>query len=147
MSYDFHGPFGGPLDTVTGHNAALHSNPNEPEMSEAVENFNVDAAVNLFLHAGVPKEKMNVGLAFYGRGFGNVPKGGNTGLFSSYSGPAGKGTWEQGSFDFWDLQQNYINKNGYTKHLDSIAGVPWLYSETAQCFISYDDEASIQLKS
>lgn len=33
MTYDFHGPFGGALDHVTGHNAALHSNPNEPELA------------------------------------------------------------------------------------------------------------------
>lgn len=31
MSYDFHGPFGSALDAVTGHNAALMSDPNEPE--------------------------------------------------------------------------------------------------------------------
>ena len=147
MSYDFHGPFGGPLDSVTGHNAALMENPNEPEVAMAVADFNVEAAVSLFESYGVPKSKMNVGLAFYGRGFGNVPKEGNNGLFSSYKGPASKGTWENGSFDFWDLQANYIDKNGYTKHIDTLAGVPWLYSETAQCFISYDDQDSIKLKS
>jgi len=74
---------------------------------------------------------MNVGLAFYGRGYGNVPKGDNNGLFSSYNGASAKGTWEKGSFDFWDLQTNYINKNGYTKQVDNLAGVPWLYSEQA----------------
>ena len=40
----------------------------------AIADFNVEAAVNLFLSNGIPKSKMNVGLAFYGRGFGNVPK-------------------------------------------------------------------------
>ena len=74
MSYDFHGPFGGPLDTVTGHNAAFKKNQNEPEVEMAVADFNVEAIVNLFLKNGIPKSKMNVGLAFYGRGFGNVPK-------------------------------------------------------------------------
>jgi chitinase len=147
MSYDFHGPFGGPLDTVTGHNSALLENPNEPEVSMAVADFNVEAAVSLFESYGVPRSKLNAGLAFYGRGYGNVPKGDNNGLFSSYSGASGKGTWERGSFDFWDLQQNYINKNGYTSHVDTLAGVPWLYSEQAQCFISYEDQNSIQLKS
>jgi GH18 family chitinase len=49
MSYDFHGPFKGALDQVTGHNAALKQNPNEPEVTMAVADFNVEAAVNLFL--------------------------------------------------------------------------------------------------
>ena len=112
-----------------------------------VADFNVEAAVDLFLKNGVPKSKINVGLAFYGRGYGDVPAGDNQGLYSAYSGPSGKGTWEKGAFDFYDLKDNYINKNGYTKHVDALAGVPWLYSEADKCMISYDDETSIGLKS
>lgn len=132
MSYDFHGPFNGALDQYTGHNAALKPDPNEPEATMAVNDFNVEAAANLFLMNGVPKSKINVGLAFYGRGYGGVAPvsetGANDGLYSTYTGPAGVGTWEKGSFDFWDLNANYINKNGYTKHFDSLAGVPYLFN-------------------
>lgn len=112
-----------------------------------VDDFNVEAAVNLFIANGIPREKINVGLAFYGRGYGNVPKGTHNGLWSTYQGPSGVGTWEKGSFDYWDLKQNYVNKNTYTKYFDSLAGVPWLYSEDKKTMISYDDETSIGLKS
>lgn len=146
MSYDFHGPFKSALDVVTGHNSALYQDPSEPEPEMVVSDFNVAAAVEEFLALGVPASKINAGLAFYGRGYGGVPST-NNGLYQGYSGPAGKGTWEHGVFDYSDLKDNYVNKNGYTAHTDSLAGVPWLYSAAEQTMISYDDEHSIALKS
>ena len=64
--------------------------------------FNLDAAVQLFIQSGVPYSKINAGLAFYGRSFAGVPDE-NNGLFASYTGVPGIGTWENGVFDYWDL--------------------------------------------
>ena len=51
-----------------------------------------------------------------------------------------------GSFDFYDLETNYINKNGYTRYWNDIAKVPYLYNATNKRFISYDDAESIGYK-
>jgi hypothetical protein len=49
-------------------------------------------------------------------------------------------------FDCWDLNNNYINLNGYVSYWHSEGKVPWLYNPSAQIMISYDDEESISEK-
>ena len=93
----------------------------------------------------MPHEKINVGLAFYGRSFSEVLNI-NNGLFSPYTGVPDLGTWEDGVFDYWDLKNNYINLNNYTSYWHSEAQVPWLYNPNTQIMITYDDEESIYEK-
>ncbi|GJM71113.1 hypothetical protein HMSSN036_33290 [Paenibacillus macerans] len=57
------------------------------------------------------------------------------------------GTWEKGVFDYSDLENNYINKNGYTRYWNDIAKVPYLFNPSSGTFISYDDQQSIGYKS
>lgn len=59
---------------------------------------------------------------------------------------ADDGTWEDGFYDYWDLDQNYIDLAGYERFWHDEAKVPWLYNPTTQIMISYDDEVSIQAK-
>lgn len=110
MSYDFHGPFPDDNDVVTGLNAALYSDPKEPEPELVVKDFNVAAAVQEFIALGVPKSKINAGLAFYGRGFGGVTVDDNNGLFAKWTKVPGIGTWAHGVFDYWDLKHNYVSQ-------------------------------------
>jgi len=145
MTYDFHGPWMGEGDAVTGFNAALYPAPDDPLPEPFRSTFNLDAAIQTYLELGVPAEKLHAGLAFYGRGFGNVADM-NNGLYAAYSGPSGQGTWEPGVFDYTDLAANYIDQGGYTAHWHADAMVPWVYSPAAQVMISYDDSASIDAK-
>ena len=145
MSYDFHGPFGGDFDKVTGMNSALAEDPKDPEPADVKADFNLKESVKLMIEAGVPKQKINAGLAFYGHGYGNVANT-NNGLYSTYKGVSPVGTWQNGVFDFSDLKKKYINLNGYKKYFDEAAQVPWLYNPEKQIMISYDDEQSIGLK-
>tara|TARA_B110000305_G_scaffold210646_1_gene244502 strand:- start:138 stop:311 length:174 start_codon:yes stop_codon:yes gene_type:complete len=39
-----------------------------------------------------------------------------------------------------------VNKNGYVRHWDNDAQVPWLYNKEKQIWITYDDEESYKLK-
>ncbi|MCP4581866.1 MAG: T9SS type A sorting domain-containing protein [candidate division Zixibacteria bacterium] len=145
MTYDFHGPWGGDLDPVTNFNSPLYMSLDDPLEEPAHSSFNLEAAVQAYLDLGVPADKINPGLAFYGRGFGNVADV-NDGLYAYYQGAAPVGTWENGVFDYWDLAQNYVNTGGYTAYRHDQARVPWLYNQSAHIMISYDDSLSIAEK-
>jgi len=69
MSYDFHGGW----EAKTGHNAPLYKN-NAETTSDVAPSFiksryNCDAAIQAYLAAGVPSEKILMGLGLYGRGW------------------------------------------------------------------------------
>jgi len=145
MTYDFHGPWGGQADPVTNFNSPLYPSSGDPLPEPYRSGFNTDAAIGMYLSRGVPAGKLNPGLAFYGRGFGNVANTGS-GLYASYSGPSWAGTWESGVFDYWDLKQNYIDLNGYTSYRHNEAKVPWLFNPAAGIMISYDDPVSVEEK-
>lgn len=135
MAYDYHGSW----DSITNHNTPLYDDKN---------NSSVSNTVNAYISAGVNPKDLNLGLAFYGRGWSNVTNSANNGLGQSGTAPTskgyGQGTWEASSFDYWDLEENYINKNGYIRYFDNNAKVPYLYN--GNTFISYDDEESIKAK-
>lgn len=130
MAYDFHGAW----DETTGLNSALFSRPGD--------DLSVDTAVKTYLAAKTPADKIVVGVAAYGRGFAKVGAT-NHGLDQPFTGTP-MGTWEEGVFDFQDLQENYAPKMQRT--WDPVAMVPSLYDATTQTFISYEDPESAGLK-
>ncbi|HEY2491962.1 MAG TPA: glycosyl hydrolase family 18 protein [Paenibacillus sp.] len=137
MTYDFNGGW----QTVSAHNSPLYSDPTA--VAAGVPNaadFNVQAGVQGYLNAGVPANKIVLGTPFYGRGWSSCQNSGN-GQYQNCS-AATTGTWEKGVYDFTDLQNSYINKNGYTRYWNDIAKVPYLYNPSNGNFISYDDVES-----
>ncbi|WP_068619093.1 glycosyl hydrolase family 18 protein [Paenibacillus tuaregi] len=142
MTYDLNGGW----VKVSAHNAPLYYD--SAAQAAGVPNadtFNVDAAVKGHLNAGVPASKIVLGLPFYGRGWDSVGSA-NNGQYQTASGASQAGTWENGVFDFNDLEANYINKNGYTRYWNDTAKVPYLYNPSNKRFISYDDVESIGYK-
>ncbi len=133
MAYDFHGGW----DAATGHNAALFT-----DTGDTMADYNVGAAVDSYLAAGMPAKKIVVGLALYGRGWQGVGST-NNGLHQAGV-SAGVGTWEKGVFDYDDLVTNYLPT--MTRYWDNNAKVPYLYDPARGLFISYDDAQSIKLK-
>jgi chitinase len=109
---------------------------------------NVAAAVQAYLNAGVPNDKLVLGTRFVGTGWQGVPGVAN-GLYQDNDGPA-QGSWDaagaapSGSFGYQDLEQNYLGS--YTRYWHSDAQVPWLYSPDIGIFVSYEDPQSLQLK-
>jgi chitinase len=136
MAYDFHGSW----DKVTNFHSALYATAGDP----GPDSLNVHAAVQGYLAAGVPADKIVLGLPFYGRGWAGVPDV-DHGLYQP-SPYLPKGTWDQGFFDYKDLAKNYVNQNGYLRYWHKEAQVPWLYSPSAETFITYDDPESLGLK-
>ena len=141
MAYDFHGSW----SDKTNHHAALYANPKDPTADESVRTqWNVSAAVANYIKAGVPAEKIVVGVPFYGRGWGGV-KNENDGLYQAHAALIPPGTHEPGNWDYKDIAANYVGKKG-TRHWDAVAKAPWLFDAKTGLFITYDDEESIDLK-
>ena len=63
MTYDMRGGF----QVLTGHHTNLYTPTGD------LFRISTDASVNLFVRAGVPKEKIVIGAAFYSRVWNEVP--------------------------------------------------------------------------
>lgn len=124
MTYDMYGSWSG----VAGHNAALSG-------SVSMETY-----MTAMVAKGIPKEKLLVGMPFYGRSFNSSEGlGSNCTSDSCASAPIGS--------HFYNNITNYINANGWTKNWDDIARSPYLTKDSGTGVISYDDPQSIGLKS
>ena len=129
MTYDlYHGN-----DKVTGH----HSNLYQSAKGDHSRNSTADA-VDGHIRAGVPANKIVLGLPFYGRGWADANPRDN-GL---YQPAAGKHSFI--SHD--ELADKYINKNGFVRYWDADAKAPYLWNASSRTFISYADEESFTYK-
>ncbi|MAM88704.1 MAG: hypothetical protein CME36_15475 [unclassified Hahellaceae] len=143
MTYDFYGAWDGTL----GHQAGLYAATNE-----ATPGFNGDTAIDNLLAAGVPADKLVLGVAMYGRGWQGVTGGSANDPFSGTGGSAIPGTWEAGVLDYKDIEQNYLGGangtgiNGFTYGYDAQAEAPWLYSASKGQLISFENERSAKAK-
>lgn len=127
MTYDMRGGF----QVLTGHHTNLYTPTGD------LFRISADASVRMFAGAGVPKEKLVLGAAFYSRQWNGVPNRGN-GLHQMAAGAGGYGP------DFTALSADYIGKGGFTRYWDDEAKSPYLFD--GETFITYDDEQSIQHK-
>ena len=148
MTFDFRGAWD---LSLTAHHAALYSNPADPATPEIATRYNTDWAMTGWAAAGVPREKLVLGVPFYGRAWGGVPAT-DGGLFQPGT-HVPPGTWDDwasgdtGVNEFWEIEQLESDPQ-YTKHRDSISWVPWLYSAQVEGghFIGYDDAESVRRK-
>ena len=129
MTYDF---FSG-LDYNTGH----HSNLN-PSSMEKYSGINILESVQGHIDAGVPVNKIVLGIPFYARMWEGVGIS-NNGLYQ-------KAQTTGQIVSYVSVVKNYLNKNGFLSFIDESAGAPYLWNPESQIFISYDDEESIKLK-
>ncbi len=139
MTYDFNGGW----SKQSAHNAPLYLDGEAIAANvQKAESFYTEAGVQGHLNAGVPAEKIVLGLPFYGRGWaGCAPGAEGDGQYQQCTG-APAGSWEAGVFDYGDLAANYVNKNGFVRYWNDEAKVPYLYNATSKVFISYDDPES-----
>ena len=149
MTYDYHGAWD---LSMTNHHSKLRPSPDDPNPNELIRNrYNTEYAVQAWLDAGVPPEKVVVGAPFYGRAWSGVPAT-DLGLFQPAT-DVPPGTWDDwasgdtGVNDFFEIETFELS-GSYTKAWDSNCMVPYLYSPSQYGghFISYDDAQSIGLK-
>jgi chitinase len=138
QGYDFHGTW----ETSTNHASPLFDDKQDPDSSE---NFYIDYTIRSYLQAGVPGEKLVLGIPTYARGWTGVP-GTNHGLYQTSTGPA--------PFPPADYLQTpgvitYLTVTGltgYTRYFDYRRIAVWLYDPNTQTFWSYDDPVTVWLK-
>jgi chitinase len=129
MAYDFFNS----LTPTTGHQAGLYRS-----RFAAPSDRTGDAAVRQYLAAGVPAEKIVLGVPFYGRGFAGVTPRHN-GVNQPY----------QRSEDFVSyakLVADFIGQQGFIRYWDAQAQAPYLWNSASRRFITYDDPQSIAIK-
>ena len=139
MSYDFHGSW----SPITNFNSPLFASSTDPTADPVVAtSSNMNSAVQSYLSAGVPADKLCPGTAFYGRAWKGVPNV-NNGLYQPHTGIP-PGTWEPGLFDYSDLLDNYLTPA--TRHWHNEAKTPWYYDPATQIMVSFDDPQSLTEK-
>ena len=129
MSYDFFNS----LTSTTGHHAGLYAS-----MLAAPTDRNADESMRQHLAAGIPPDKLVLGVAFYGRGFAGV-KALNNGLNQTYE-------RYEGDHSYAKLADRLIGKEGFVRYWDDRAKAPYLWNAASRTFITYDDPQSIRAK-
>ena len=129
MAYDYYEPGD---DKITGNHSPLYVDPADPK------GISSDKSVQEFEAAGVPADKIVLGVPFYGHVWGHVGAT-NNGLFQPGAPvPDAYSTYGK-------LTQDFANQ-GFTRHWDEKASVPYLYNSQKQIFVSYEDPESLALK-
>jgi len=129
MAYDYVEPGDEPL---TGHHAPLFSNPAD------TRNYSDDASVRAFEQAGVPADKILLGVPFYGHVWGNVADR-NHGFLQP-------GKAVPNAYAPYRVITGTMLNQGFVRYWDPIASAPYLYNSEKHMFVSYDDTESIAAK-
>jgi chitinase len=126
MTYDMHGPW----SSHAGHNAPLL----RPAADEALgERLSFVDYMDYWERVGWPKRQLLVGIPCYGRGF----------RAAEWHAPT-TGEAEHPAVEHRHIQ-SFLDA-GWQRHWDAEAQVPYLVKEGALELISYEDEASAELK-
>jgi chitinase len=134
MAYDFHGTW----ESVTNLHAPLYASAADPTIAD---HGWADYAVQAYLSAGIPSNKLVLGVPFYGRGWSGVKPGPHgDGLYQPASGAA-RGKYEAGVDDYKELVPLEAS---YAKYLHPEARSVWIYN--GRILWTYDDPTSIGIK-
>ena len=138
QGYDFHGDW----EMATNHDSPLFDDKQDPAYGE---NFYIDYTISSYLKAGVPAEKLVLGIPTYGYGWTGVPDV-NNGLYQPAAALA-----TPPSTDFLATQGvatclTISSLTGYTRHFDYKRIAVWIYDSSSGTFWTYDDPTTVWLK-
>ncbi|PJF41562.1 MAG: glycoside hydrolase family 18 protein [Chloroflexi bacterium] len=136
--------FQGNWSEIASHHAPLFGNQRDPRGEPTTTAYNVDGAVNAYLDAGVPADKIVIGVPLYAQSWRGVRPNNYFGIYQEADGVP-NGTRDGGILYYRDLLPLIDNEN-YIRFFDEETGVPWLYNADARIAISYEDAQSIQTK-
>ncbi|MFZ2538540.1 MAG: glycoside hydrolase family 18 protein [Oscillospiraceae bacterium] len=127
MTYDFRCGF----HSLTGHHTNLYRSTGDIFRTSCKD------ALEMYNKAGVPMEKLVLGVAFYSRQWFDVPVA-NNGFLQYVKTNGGYGP------SYTTLKADFIDKNGYVRYWDDESKAPYLFN--GNNFISYDDKESVAAK-
>ncbi len=127
MSYDF---FTG--GSLAGHHTNLY------ETGKVTNEQSGDLAVKRYKQAGVPAEKLVLGIAFYGRAWQLQTDDPDAHPRSIVKVERGNG--------YTFIKDSLLTNPAYKRHWDRKAKAPYLYNANLKRFVSYDDEQSVKAK-
>jgi chitinase len=127
MTYDFY---------TSGDSAGHHSNLYPPEDYD--RDASAHKSVRIFLDAGVPAEKLVMGVPFYGRSW-IMKSAENHGINRAVEGRARGGGYTY-------IKDSLVNQQGFTRYWDEKAQAPYLFNSETRQLVTYDDEESVRLK-
>lgn len=126
MTYDIHGTW------------ESRSDFNAPLFDAGGETYSVNQGVQAYINAGVPANKIVMGVPFYGYKY-MVTSTANNGLRQPFDSSG------SGSITYKTIKTQDLENSGYTRYWHDGSKVPWLFNGTST-FISYDDQESITYK-
>jgi chitinase len=129
MTYDYHGSWEprGP----TNFPAPLYTSSRDPSTGL---DLSADATIRAFLEAGVPPDKVNLGVPFFGRGWTGVAPA-DDGLYQEADKPAA-GLYEAGVNDY-----GVLRALDFPRFRDPESGSSWIFDGTT--FWSFDDPETL----
>jgi chitinase len=135
MSYDYRGAWkpNGPTDF----HSPLYTSPRNPYPAPE-KDYSADQTISAYLAAGVPANKLVMGVPFYGRGWTGVTDAGD-GLYQSAKGPA-RGKYEAGIDDYKRLKSLGLPGFRDTQYTQAY----WVFD--GKTFWSFDDPISLATK-
>lgn len=131
--------YAGRWSDITNHDARLYPSLDDPNAAIGRDS---STAVQVYLDAGVPAEKIVLGVPFYGRGWIGVSAT-NNGLYQPFAGlpdtPSGAGF-----YPFRELVG--LQSPPYFRYWDEEANAAWLYNPSEGISISYEDPMTLSTK-
>lgn len=144
MTYDYYGGW----NTQLGHQAGLYPVPNEPQPG-----FSGSATVANLIAAGMPANRIALGVAMYGRGWQGVTGAQPGNPFAGAGGGAlSPGTWEAGVLDYRHIEsqfaggENGTGTNGYATGYSAAAEGAWAWNASDGKLVTYENPRSARAK-
>ncbi|RKP12302.1 glycoside hydrolase [Piptocephalis cylindrospora] len=157
MAYDINGSW----SSKTAPNAPLAASP------EGGDPFSVLQSVQAWTSAGFPREKLVMGVPFYGRSLVTSQAPSANSMYTDFvksvpQGDSDDAPWAEpcpgevpvlsGQWKWKNLREQGILTSptqaagGWERHWDNQTQTPWLYNPSTHQFISYDDPQSLSAK-
>jgi chitinase len=135
MTYDLVNGF----SAISDFDSPMRVAPSDPT-PEIIKQWNtVSTAVDYYQMNGVPAQKIVLGEPYFSLGF-TVASTANDGLYQKITGLAGAPGWTQ-------IETSLLHNPAWTGHRSPVTQVPWLFDASTKTFVTYDDPASLSVKS
>jgi chitinase len=135
MTYDLEDGY----STISDFDSPMRPVPADPT-PEIIKRWNtVSTAVDYYEMKGVPADKIVLGEPYFSLAM-HVASAAHYGLYQKVTSFTGAPSWTQ-------IETSLLKDPAWTYHWSPIAQVPWLFDASTKTFVTYDDPASLRIKS